>query len=89
MNHTCIDVDVWCKYIGTPPIYRVYVDDELLTERTFVWSSTNQYIREHIEVYLDNGPHEVRIVNCGDHHATFITDRVILNGQASEAKFTI
>lgn len=89
MNHVCIDVDVWCKYIDTPPIYRVYVDDEMLTERTFIWSSTNQYIREHIEVYLDKGAHEVKIVNCGDHHTVFFAQNITVNGKSSTARFTI
>ena len=89
MNHVCIDVDVWCKYIDAHPIYRVYVDDEMLTERTFIWSSTNNYIREHIEVFIDSGEHEVKIVNCGDHHTKFITNNITVNGKPSGARFTI
>lgn len=89
MNQTCIDVDVWCKYNGAPPTYRVYVDDELMTERTFVWNSTNNYIREHIEVLVDRGVHELRIENCGGNHVEFITNNIMVNGKPAESKFTI
>jgi hypothetical protein len=89
MTHTCIDIDVWCKWVYTPPVYRVYVDDELLTERNFIWETTRHYIREHIEVFLDPGWHEVRIENCSNGAAEFITNNIIVNGQASGAKFVV
>lgn len=89
MSHTCIDVDVWCKYYDTAPIYRVYVDDELLTERTFIWSSLNNYIREHIEVDIERGIHELKIVNCSGDKVKFITNNITVNGKPSEARFTI
>lgn len=89
MNHTCIDVDVWCKWENTPPVYRVYVDDQLLTERTFIWETSRHYIREHIEVFLDEGWHEVRIENCSKGAATFIPGNIEVNGRSSSAKFVI
>ena len=89
MNHTCIDVDVWCKWDTTPPVYRLYVDDHLLTERTFTWETSRHYIREHIEVLLDNGWHEVRIEDCSNGRAKFITDNITVNGQGTGAKFVV
>lgn len=89
MHHTCIDIDVWCKWSETPPVYRVYVDDELLTERDFIWETSRHYIREHIEVLLDDGWHEVKIVNCTGTQAEFITNNIVVNGRASSAKFVI
>lgn len=44
--------------------YRVYVDNDLLTERTWIWPSYETFIREHIEADLHPGSHEVRIVRC-------------------------
>jgi hypothetical protein len=89
MTHTCIDIDVWCKWVYTPPVYRVYVDDDLLTERNFIWESSRHYVREHIEVLLDSGWHEVRIENCNKGEAEFIPNNIIVNGQASGAKFVV
>lgn len=88
MTHTCIDIDVWCKWTGTPPVYRVYVDNEMLTERDFIWETSRHYIREHIEVTLDAGWHEVRIENCSG-HSEFITNNIVVNGKPSGAKFIV
>ena len=42
------------------PIYRIYVDDDLLTERTYMWSDPS-YVEENIIVLLDSGKHTLRI----------------------------
>lgn len=89
MKHTCIDVDVWCKWNGPAPIYRVYVDNEMLTERDFIWESSRHYICEHIEVLLEPGWHEIRIENCSKDRAQFIPANYVVNGQASGAKFIV
>lgn len=41
--------------------YRIYVDNDLITERTFIWDKNQTYIAEHIFVQLDKGPHEIKI----------------------------
>lgn len=90
MNHTFIDVDVWCKWEhGPAPVYRVYVDNEMLTERTFTWEPKRHYVREHIEVYLDPGWHDVKIVNCSGDQVKFIPNNITVNGKASGAKFLV
>jgi len=62
---TNIVLDVHCSGIhSNDPVYRVYVDDELLTERTWVWPAHEIYIKEHIEVDIDPGKHIVKIHNC-------------------------
>lgn len=89
MTHVCIDVDVWCKWSDNPPTYRVYVDNELLTERDFIWEPKRHYIREHIEVYLGPGWHDLRIVDCSEGAAKFITNDVQVNGKPSGSKFLV
>ena len=89
MTHTCIDVDVWCKWENTPPTYRVYVDDELLTERTFIWETSRHYIREHVEVFLDQGWHTLSIEDCSGGAAKFITNNMEVNGKPSGLKFLV
>ena len=88
MRHICIDVDVWARYHREAPVYRVYVDNELLTERTFIWENTRHFVREHIEVFLEPGEwHEVRVENCTPELGSFVLDNVVVNGAKSAAKF--
>lgn len=48
------------KLIGeAPAIYRLYIDDDLITERTFIWDS-NTHISENIFATLDPGFHQIR-----------------------------
>ena len=42
----CVDVSV--DWQGDPPNYRVYVGDEMFTERTWIWQE--QYLEEMLVV---------------------------------------
>jgi len=44
--------------------YRVYVDDDLITERTWCWPSHEVFVREHVVVELAPGEHQLRIETC-------------------------
>jgi hypothetical protein len=64
MKEVSISIDLLCKWRedeDPPPVYRLYVDDDLLTERTYIWRNSDQYIREKIVVYLEPGLHKVKI----------------------------
>lgn len=62
MSHeTQISLDVYCEPFSLPQAYRLYIDGDLLTERTYVWQNPDQFVREHIVVYLESGFHEIRI----------------------------
>ena len=89
MIHTYINVDVWCRYNGQAPIYRLYVDDQLLTERDFIWESSRHYISEHIEVSLEPGWHEIKVENCSGGDSEFFTRNIVVNGQPAGAKFVV
>ncbi len=89
MIHTYINVDVWCRYNGEAPIYRVYVDDQLLTERDFIWESSRHYISEHIEVLLDPGWHTITIENCSGPAVEFFTRNIVVNVKPAGEKFII
>ena len=59
----------------TTPIYRLYFDNELLTERTWEWSDS-EYIKEHINVDIPlNSDHRIRL------------DPILLN--PAQATFTL
>jgi hypothetical protein len=52
----CADVNV--TWQGDPPNYRVYVGDELFTERTWIWQE--QYLEEMLVVNALPGKYNLR-----------------------------
>ena len=61
--HTKLEVDVRAHWSDEPPIYRIYVDNEMLIERTFGWPSYQNYITEHMYCLLDTGVHTLSLEN--------------------------
>lgn len=58
--------DVHCHWSGDPPVYRIYVDDDMIVERTFGWAGYNHYIQENLICDLAPGVHRVKIENCSN-----------------------
>ena len=52
----CVDVSV--DWQGDPPNYRVYVGDEMFTERTWIWQE--QYLEEMLVVNAPPGKYNLR-----------------------------
>ena len=50
--------DVNCEWEGLSPIYRVYVNDELFAERTWIW--TDQYLEENLQIEAEPGNYDLR-----------------------------
>jgi|688.fasta_scaffold1131103_2 hypothetical protein len=69
MEHK-LQVAVHAHWNDTAPVYRIYVDDDLLTERTFGYQSYQFYILEHILCNLDDGTHYLKLVNLS-HNSRF------------------
>ena len=61
--HAKLEVDVYSHWSDNPPIYRIYVDNEMLIERTFGWPSYQNYITEHMYCDLDTGVHTLCLEN--------------------------
>ena len=51
--------NVACKWEGLSPIYRLYVNDELFTERTWTWQD-DSYLREEIQIDAEPGEYAIR-----------------------------
>ena len=49
--------EVHCDWGAEPPIYRVYVDNELFTERTWIWKDC--YLEENILVEAEPGDYQI------------------------------
>jgi hypothetical protein len=60
IEHT-ITLEIYAHWGDMPPRYRIYVDDNLLTERDFIWKGTQHYIKENIIVNLRSGKHNVKV----------------------------
>ena len=43
------------------PKYRIYVNSDLLTERSIYWDYTSRYVRENLVIALDPGIHQLKI----------------------------
>ena len=50
--------DVDCEWEGLKPIYRVYVNDELFSERTWTW--TIDYLEEMLQIEAEPGDYTLR-----------------------------
>lgn len=50
--------DVHCDWQGTPPRYRAYLNDELFTERTWIWNDV--YLEEAFQIEAPPGKYTLR-----------------------------
>jgi hypothetical protein len=55
-----VEFDVNCEWEGLPPAYRIYVNDELFSERTWIW--TDQFLREMLQIQAAPGVYRVQLV---------------------------
>jgi hypothetical protein len=53
-----VQADVDCEWEGLAPIYRVYVNDELFAERTWLW--TDCYLEENLQINAEPGKYSLR-----------------------------
>ena len=61
--------DIDCEWAGLPPIYRIYVNDELFTERTWIW--TDSYLEEILQIESPPGQCRIRLESVGPDLAQF------------------
>jgi hypothetical protein len=52
-------IDIHCEWTGAAPAYRVFVNDELFSERTFIWR--DRYLTEMLQISAEPGLYQVRI----------------------------
>lgn len=59
--------------------YRLYIDDNLITERTWIWSA--QYrIKEHVYVDIEPGEHTIRVESVDKKFTKFFVNALHLDG---------
>lgn len=87
MKQYHLTVDVYADWETVSPRYRIYVDNDLLTERDFIWDS-NTYICENIFVNLEYGKHVLRIDHVNSLGKISVKN-VTLDGNPSLMEFTV
>jgi hypothetical protein len=80
LKHAELTFQIHCYYDGAAPRYRVYVDSDLITERTFVWDTRDQFIEEHVVIEAPVGPHTLRIENVDPALGTFTVEHLLVDG---------
>ena len=60
--------DVHCEWEGFEPVYRVYVNDELFTERKWIWHDS--YLEELLQIEAEPGKYQIRHELVPPHSAT-------------------
>jgi hypothetical protein len=83
-----ISADIYCDYADAAPAYRIYVDRDLITERTFRFPPAEIYLQETVICNLDPGTHAVRL-EALDANGTFSVRNVQVNNQSSDTVFNI
>jgi hypothetical protein len=86
INEHKITVDIYAKNSGDQQLkYRLYVDNDLLTERDFKWPCHKVYIKENILVNLEPGTHHIRVETIGN--GTINAKNITVDGVVSLPEF--
>lgn len=85
-HYVRIVCDVFVTWSGDqPPIYRIFVDDELLVERTFIWQDV--YVEEHLQLELGAGKYCLDFKLIDEHGAEMRVANVrVVQGPATVKK---
>lgn len=86
MAEVHVQVDVYCDVGSDEPVYRVYADNDLLTERTWIWPAYEVFIRENIIVNVEHGRHQIRIERAPNCSANFSVLKFVVNGEEKSSK---
>ncbi len=87
MKLAAVTADIYAS--GPGAVYRVYIDDTLMTERTFIWQPNENYITEQMVINADeNIAHTVRVISL-DPAVTFTIKNVTVHQQKSETTFRL
>jgi hypothetical protein len=64
-----VQMDINCNWGEAAPVYRVYVNDELFCERTYIWRDS--YLIENLQIQADPGQYCIRVETVSADSAQF------------------
>lgn len=74
-----IAFELWCDWTDDAPVYRVYVDNHLMTERTYIFNNKELFIEEHVPLMTTAGKHYLKIENLNPKTAKFTIKNFKIN----------
>lgn len=78
---TEIKAEIRCMYSHNSPVYRIYVDGDLITERIWIWDHEHTLIEEQIWVNIEPGRHEIKVYSADNPRSSrFRIGTVCVNG---------
>jgi hypothetical protein len=51
--------DIFCDWRDVPPVYRIFVNNELFVERTFIWR--DEYLSEMLQISAPPGQYTIQL----------------------------
>ena len=57
-KYVCVTANIHCEWEGLNPVFRIFVNDELFSERTWRW--TDSYLEESLQICSEPGEYTVR-----------------------------
>ena len=63
-----VKCDVYCKWTGPYPRYRCYVNNELFSERTWIWQDV--YLEEIFQIQAPPGKYTIQVELMDTEHAS-------------------
>lgn len=81
--HTVVCVNIRCnKIVAEPaPVYRIFLDQQLVVERRFWPTTPDYYIQEQLTMANDSSGHSIQIKNVFDNRGEiFVHDVNFFNG---------
>jgi len=88
MKTVRIRFNLLCKWETIPPVYRLYFNDELLTERNYLWENDagrKEAVDEVIFVDVADGVHEIKIEKIGPTLGIFQIRNVRIDNCSNES----
>ena len=80
MSLVKVTMDVYCQRKSDEnPGYRVFVNNDLLTERTWIWPAYEVYIKENLIVDLDSKNNKIELKSIGIDPSNIIFRNVTVN----------
>jgi hypothetical protein len=79
MRQIELTCEVRCLDEAENQSYRLYIDDDLITERTWIWPYHFR-IKEHIHINIEPGEHTIRVESVDKKFAKFYVNALHLDG---------
>ena len=82
--HTIVCMNIRCnKIVADPhPVYRIFLDGQLVVERRFWPETPDYYIQEQLTLTDDNNSHNIKIKNIFQERGEiFVHDISFFNGE--------